>query len=225
VVFTYFCSIFLKLKKMRTKKTPLSIRLFYTFSTIALILLGIVLLITLVFNILLYTDFFGNDMQLHTKLPIKVELIEAGSLHLNNQKIKVELVEATTKIHFINTPMFIANKMGIAMLIAVLIIGYLTWIFSKFIANVQRGIVFTIANITLLKKLAYGLVGFWFFTLIYSQFFYFYIAKHLEFENVKIGGNEVSIPSNILIAALGLWVLAHIFIKGLQLQQEKDLTI
>ena len=210
---------------MKTTKTPLSIRLIYWFTNISLGLLALVFLVAIVFNVLLYTDFFGSDMQLHTQLPVKVDFLETGNLHLNNQDLKVELVEASTKIHFFNTPTFIAKKVGIAILIMILIVGYTTWIFSQFIANVERGIIFTIDNINLLKKLAYALVGFWLFTLVYSQLFYYYIAQHLEFENVKIGSNEVTIDSNMLFVALFIWVLAHIFIKGVQLQQEKDLTI
>ena len=210
---------------MKTIKSPFSIRLIYWFTNISLGLLALVFLVAIIFNILLYTDFFGSDMQLHTQLPVKVDLVEKGLLHLNNQDLKVELVEAKTKIHFLNTPTFLAKKFGIAILILILVVSYITWIFSLFIANVERGIIFTIDNINLLKKLAYGIVGYWFFTLVYYQLFYYYIAQHLEFDNVIIGSNEVSIDSNMLFVALFIWVLAHIFIKGVQLQQEKDLTI
>ena len=210
---------------MKTTKTPLSIRLIYWFTHLTLGLLSLIFLVVLIFNVLLYTDFVGDDMSLHTQLLVKVDIAETGLLHLNNQDLKVELVEAKTKIYFLNTPTFLAKKFGIVILILMLVVGYITWIFSLFIANVERGIIFTIDNINLLKKLAYGIVGYWFFTLVYYQLFYYYIAQHLEFENVKIGSNKVTIDSNMLFVALFIWVLAHIFIKGVQLQQEKDLTI
>jgi hypothetical protein len=210
---------------MKTIKIPLSIRLIYWFTNITLGLLSLVFIVAIVFNVLLYTDFFGNDVQLHTQLPVKVDFLEIGNLHLNDKDIKVELVEATTKIHFFNTPTFIAKKIGIILLIVVLVIGYITWIFKRFIVNVKNGIIFTIDNIKLLKKLAYGIIGFWIFTLVYSQLFYYYIAKNLEFKNVRIASNDVSVDSDMLFVALIIWVLAHIFIKGVQLQQEKDLTI
>ena len=205
-------------------KTPLSIRIIYWFSTIVLGLITIVFLGTIVFNILLYTDFFGNDMQLHTALPVKVDFLEKGNLFLNGQDVEVELVEASTRIHFFNTPDFITKKVGIALLFVVLFGFSLTWLFRTFIQNVKDGETFTVKNITLLQKLAYTLVGLWLFTVIYMRLAYYYIAKNLEFEQVRIT-DDIPNYSGILVAALFIWVLAHIFITGLKLQEEKDLTI
>jgi len=47
---------------------------------------------------------------------------------------------------------------------------------------------------------------------------------NLQFENVRIT-NEIPSYSGILMAALFLWMLAHIFITGVKLKQENDLTI
>ncbi len=209
---------------METIKTPLSIRIIYWLTTIVMGLLVLVLLAGIVFNILLYTDFFGNDMQLHTHLPVKVDILEIGNLSLNNQDIKVELVEATTRIHFFNTPNFITKKVGIAMLCVSLFACYLTWTFRLFIKNVKNGEIFTLINIALLKRISYTLIGFWLFTLIYTRIAYYYIAKGLEFDNVLIT-DDIPNYSGILFIALFIWVLAHIFGTGLKLQQEKDLTI
>lgn len=209
---------------METKKAPLSIRVIYWFTNIALGILSIVFLASLVFNVLLYTNFFGDNMQLHTQLPVKVNFLETGNLHLNNQNIKVELVEATTKIHYFNTPSFITKKAGAAIIIVLLFTGFLFWTFRLFIKNVKEGNVFNIRNISLLKRIAYGLVGFWLFTAIYMQLAYHYIAKNLAFENIHIT-NEIPDYSSMLMFALFIWVLAHIFSTGLKLQQEKDLTI
>jgi len=205
-------------------KAPLSIRIIYWFSNIVLGLITIVFLAIIVFNILLYTDFFGNDMQLHTLLPVKVDFLEKGNLHLNNQDIQVELVEASTRIHFFNTPNFITKKVGLALLVVVPFGVGLTWLFRTFIKNVKNGETFTVKNITLLQKLAYTLVGLWLFTVIYMRIFYYYIAKNLEFEQVLIT-DEIPNYSGILFTALFIWVLAHIFIAGVKLQEEQDLTI
>lgn len=209
---------------MKTKKTPLSIRVIYWTTNFSLGILTLILLASIAFNILLYTNFFGNDMQLHTHLPVKLDFLEIGNLHLNNQDIKVELVEASARIHFFNTPSFITKKIGLVILLVILGTGYSTWIFRTFIKNVKNGETFTIKNISILKKLAYGIAGFWLFTLIYMRIFYYYIAKNLEFENIRIT-EDLPNYSGILFIALFIWVLAHIFITGLKLQQEKDLTI
>ncbi len=205
-------------------KPPLSIRIIYWFSNIVVGLLTLVFLATIIFNILLYTDFFGNDMQLHTDLPVKVDFLETGNLYLNGQDIKVELVEASTRIHFFNTPNFIAKKVGFALLFVILFAISLTWLFRIFIKNVKEGKTFTVKNITLLQKLAYTLVGFWLFTVIYMRLAYYYIAKNLEFQHVLIT-DDIPNYSGILFVALFIWVLAHIFIKGMRLPEEQDLTI
>jgi hypothetical protein len=179
---------------------------------------------SIVFNILLYTNVFGNDIQLHTRLPVKVDLLETGNLRLQNQDIKVELVDTTTQIHFINTPSFITKKVGIMLMVVLLFTGFMTWTFQRFINNVKNEEIFTVNNISLLKRLAYGIAGFWLFTVIYMQLFYHLVAKYLKFENVRIT-NEVESYSGILFVALFLWMLAHIFITGLKLKQENELTI
>ena len=205
-------------------KPPLSIRIIYWLSNIVLGLLTLVFFAAIVFNILFYTDFFGDNMQLHTTLPVKVDFLEKGNLYLNGQIVQVELVEAASRIHFINTPNFISKKVGIAVLFVVLFGLSLTWLFRTFIKNVKDGETFTVNNILLLQKLAYTLVALWLFTVIYMRLAYYYIAKNLEFEHVLIT-DDIPNYTGILVAALFLWVLAHIFITGVKLQEEQDLTI
>ena len=178
----------------------------------------------LIFNVLLYTDFFGNNMQLHVQFPVKIDFLETGTLSLNGQDVDVEFVEASSKIHFFNTPSFITKKAGIAILIVTSFAIYLLWVFRKFIMNVKNGLTFNIENISLLKKLSYGLLGFWLFSIIYMQFLYYYIAKNIEMANIRIS-HDFTDQSNVLLFALFIWVLAHIFITGLKLQEEQDLTV
>ncbi len=155
---------------------------------------------------------------------MEIDFLEVGSLEINDQIVKVEFVEANSKIHFIDTPRFIANKVAIAMLIVSAGFFYLLLIFKKFINNVKNGDTFTIKNIRILKKLSYGLVALWAFTNIYMFLLYHYIGTRIEMDNIKISSN-LNNYSGILFAALLIWVIAHIFIKGLELQEEKDLTI
>jgi len=208
---------------MKTK-SPLSIRIIYWFTNVILGLLSLISVAVIVFNILLYTSFFGNDLQLHSQLPVEVNFLEMGNLNLNGQDIKVELVEATSRIHFFNTPIFLAKIFGLALLLALSFIVSIMWTFRKFIVNVKNGRTFNIANIKLLKRLAYIMTGLWFYTVLYNYSFYYYIATKLEFEYISIS-KETQDHGSILVIALFIWVLAHIFISGLKLQEEQDLTI
>ncbi len=209
---------------METKKPPTSIQVIYWLTTFAFILLTTVFLATIAFNVLLYTDFFGDNMQLHINLPGKVDFLEMGNYHINYHDIKVELVEASARIHFFNTPGFITKKLGFVLLIVAFGATYLTWLFWKFIYNVRRGEIFNSKNIALLKKLAYGIAGFWLFTIIYMRIAYYYISMRLDFDNILISSEFSNYPG-VLLMALLIWVLAHIFMTGVKLQEDKDLTI
>lgn len=205
-------------------KIPLSIKILYWLTNIVLGLMVLILAVVVVFNVLLYTDFFGDNVQMHAQLPVQVDFLETGNLYLNKQNVRVELVDANTKIHFFNTPDFISRRVGIFVIVVTIIGIALVRIFQLFMKNVRNGDVFSNRNILLLKNMAYGLLGLWLLVLIYMRLAYHLIAKNLFFENVRIG-EDLPNYIGILAASLFIWILAHIFGVGLQLQQEKNLTI
>ena len=209
---------------MKTIKSPLSIRIIYWLTSLSLGLSILVFIGAIIFSLMINLNMFNNDLDLTIELPVKVNFLEKGNFHLNNTDIEVELIEATSKIQFKEAPSFISKKVSFALILLISFVIYLLWTFRKFIKNVKEGIVFTIGNITLLKKLAYGIAAFWLFSIIYSRVVQYYIASKLEFENIEIT-SEISDFSGILYLALFIWVLAHIFMTGLKLQEEKDLTI
>lgn len=205
-------------------KIPLSIRVIYWITNF---IFGLIILVgagVFLFNILIYTPFFGDSLQLHAQLPVKVNILGTGTLTKGNSTHKVELVEATSKIHFINTPSFIARKYGSVMLIAVLFFFYLFFTFRKFIVNVYRDKIFEYSNVELLRNIAYGLFAFWLFAIIYSRVAYAYIKSSLVFQQVEIL-EEYRNFAGILLMALFMWVLSHIFMRGVKLKEEQELTI
>ncbi len=209
---------------METQKTPLSIKIIYWFTNFIVGLIALVLVVMVAINILLYTDVLGEDVQLHIELPGTIDLKETGYFNLPDQKVEVELVEVSGKIHFINTPPKITRKLMPVIFIAIGFVGFLTWTFRKFIKNVKDGNIFTLKNIALLKRIAYGLVAFWLFEVIYMRIAFYYISQKLEFENLQVR-SEFTDQSWVLFVALLIWVLAHIFMTGVKLKEEADLTI
>jgi len=209
---------------MKTQKAPLSIRIFYWIINLNLILLMLMALGTIA-NILFRTHFFWNDWQLFSsfELPTKVDFLEIGQLKIDNQLIKLEFVQATGQIKILDSSNFISKYIAPFRLLLIFAVGYLFWIFRNFLKNVKEGKTFDIKNISLLKQLAYGLALLWFYNGMVMGIAYHLIAKHIEFENIKITDDFDGSP--MLTVALMIWVLAHIFIKGVELQQEKDLTI
>jgi len=209
---------------MKTKKAPLSIRIMLWLTNVVVGLLMLIAIFSILINILLHTGFIGEDIQLHTQFPVKVDFNEIGTLVMNDQTINVKLVNASTKIHFIDTPVFIAKKVAVVLSLVVLGILYIMILFRRFIKNVKNGLTFNISNIKILKKISYSIVFFWLFTEIYMHIYYYYIATRVEFENIKISTDVDNYPW-ILVLALVIWVLAHVFTKGLEIQKENDLTI
>ena len=214
----------LKRTIMEEKKTPLSFHVIYWIMNIITGLLALVCLAVIVFYVLLWTDFFGNDLQLHVHLPGQVNFIEAGVMPFYGEDVKVELVEANARIHFFNTPAPLARKFAMVLLGVCALGFFLLWTFRQFVVNVRKGAIFTISNIILLQRISYTLIGFWFLMIVYMRVTYYYISAHVEMDNVEIVSEFSNYPG-ILLAALFIWVLSHIFIRGLKLREEQDLTI
>lgn len=209
---------------MKTSKTPLSINVIYWITQFVFWMFIIISGAAFIFNIVLYTDFFGNDLQLHTRFPVKVDILETGSLYLNGRNIKVELVEGVTQIHFFNTPLFLARWIGTALMLACFLILYTSFSFRKFISNVRKQIIFVESNIQHLKNMAYALLALWFFIIVYMRIMFQVIGSKLEFEHVAFTDDYPNF-AGILMAALFIWVLSHIFMHGVKLQSEQDLTV
>ena len=62
---------------MKIVKSSLSIKIIYWITNFSLAILILTFLTSIVFNILLYTDFFGNNLQLHTRFPVKIDILES----------------------------------------------------------------------------------------------------------------------------------------------------
>ncbi len=209
---------------MVQKKIPLSIKIIYWLTQITFWLVVLVFVGAITMNIALQAEWLGDNMQLHTTLPVKVDYTEKGTVNLYNSVQDVEFVEAIGKLHFIDTNKDLAKWFGGVLLGAIILLLYIFLMFKNFISNVYRGIIFERYNIRMLKKISYGLVGLWLFLNIYSWLFYYFIAQHIEFEHLEVTG-EMDSYGGILLAALLLWVLSHIFMRGVKLQEEQELTV
>ena len=209
---------------MKKQKSPLSIRIIYWLTQVGFYLTILTGVFVIAINVLFFTSFFGNDLQLHVQFPAKFSILEKGTLELGNGQVDVELVEATSKIHFINTPMYIARWFGSAVLLAYGFMLYMILMFRKFILNIRKNMFFELENIEYLRNIAYGLFGLWVFALVYSRILVKSLANSLRFEHVVML-EDYNNFIGILMLALFLWVLSHVFSVGARLKEEQDLTI
>ena len=209
---------------MNKNKKPLSIKIIYWITQVIFWLSITALVLAIALNIAVFTEVIGDKMQLHVDLPVEASYTEKGSLEVFGETQEVEFVEAFGKIHFINTNPDLAKWIGGVLMIIIIISLYIFTMFRRFIGNVYRGYIFEEYNIRMLKKMAYGLVGLWIFTIIYKPVFYYLIVKNIEFEHLKFTEN-FNTNGVILMVALLLWVLSHIFMYGVKLQKEQELTV
>lgn len=214
----------IKIENMKTHKTPLSINILYWLSNFFLVMLSLVFLLAIGLNIFIYTGAFDNNPAIDIPFPVEIDFKETGDLLVNNQELEVELIDAKVRLKILNPPDNIFKAMGFIMIYGIVFSVLLVVIFRKFIKNVKAGIIFTVENINLLKFLSYGLVALWVFQAILMRVFYFFMAIQLEFKDTSLRVDFTQY-SSALIIALVIWVLAHIFLRGVRLQEEKDLTI
>lgn len=210
---------------METIKKPLSIKIIYWITNITFWIFTVVSILLLFFSVALMFNIFG-DLQLNVGIPVAVNILEQGTLDLDisSKYINVEFVEMYGKMHFIDTPAEIGRIYSIFILALISISFYIFLTFRRFIINVYNGMYFDFKNISLLKRISYALIVAWAFTAFYAWFQYFFIVKNLEFTTIETTANAQTYPV-ILLVALTIWVLSHIFMKGCELQDENKLTV
>ncbi len=208
---------------MMNHTKPTSLKIIYWVTNIifwiisAISVLGVILSLGLIFELF-------PPIQLHVGIPVQMEVLEIGKLEVKNISADVQFVEMTGKVHIMDTPKEIGKIYGFFIIIILLLFYYMMMTFRTFINNVYKGMYFDRKNIMLLKRIAYGLIGVWIFTVSYAYFQYYYLVKNMTFESIKSMG-EVQTFGNILSVALFVWVLSHIFQKGVELKNENELTI
>ena len=163
-------------------------------------------------------------MKLDVGIPVKMDVVEVGTFEFGDQSTTVQLKEMIGKLQFDATPLLIQRFYGVFILIILSLTYYLLLTFRVFITQVYQGHYFDRKNILLLKRISYGLLAIWIITVFYGYFQYFFIISNLNFESIFTDGNVETYPV-ILIFALFIWVLSHIFMKGVEIKSEQELTI
>ena len=210
-------------KSIIMERKPKSVKIIYWITNIVFWIFAIASFIGFVFGIAIVFGFL-NKTQLHIGMPLGMDITEIGLLELNGQKVDVQLKEMYGKLHLIDAPKEISRVYGVFILIILSVVLYILMTFKKFITNVYHGAYFDRGNIFLLKRISYALVGVWLFAFFYTGFQYFYLFQNIEFTTVVFSGNFQTYPA-VLIVALLIWVLSHIFQKGVELQSDHELTI
>jgi hypothetical protein len=209
---------------METSKKPLSIRVIYWLTQVVF---WLYVLVVIGFTIMLVAFWSGlplDELQLHVGLPVKFDVQETGMLYYDGDGNPIQIVEAQGKIHLLNTDPQLAIPFINSMAGTIYIFAFIIWCFWQFVRNVYDGMIFETRNIRYLKFMAIGLSILWIWSVVYSYWLNWWMVKRMSFESIDFS-SEVADQSEFLVVALLLWVLAHIFTKGVQLQEDQKLTI
>ncbi len=212
-----------KIKVMQ--KSPLSIRVIYILTSLFYYLTIVISSFGVIFALGLLIGFWGDNVQLTTEIPLKANFEEVGQINFLGTDVKVEVVDAVGKFHFIDTPPIVARTLAIPMLVLFPILFWLVFLFHRFIRNVSEGRIFDKSNFELLQRLGFGLVILWLFTVIGLNVMRYIVLGDIKFNSIIFYLDRGNWYAGILVGALFTLVLSHVFLKGLELQEENELTI
>lgn len=206
------------------QKAPISVRIIYILSLIVFWILIVATSVSFIGNILLETNIIGDEFQLRVQLPITFDVVETGEAKIGHSYNDIRIEEASGKMHIVDTPQYF-SKMVLRILFGVLLLVlFMTWKFKLFITNIKNGTIFETSNINNLKHISYGIMVLFLLTKVYEEILYHTLVKFIEFDSLTISGGRAD-RSDMIIAALLLWVLAHVFMKGVEMKNEQNLTI
>lgn len=204
-------------------KTPLSIRILYWLTNIVFWLMILIATAVFVINLIFLTD-INETFQLRIQMPVSIAIVEDGSMFLPSGEETVRIEEAYGKLHLVDTPFFISKIVTRVLFVVVMLGLFMVWRFKQLITNLKNGLFFVKENVLGIKQIAYGLLALWITTRVYLELVYHMLVKHIEFESVIIGNQRVDYDFMVQLA-LVIWVMAHVFGKGIELRDYKNLTI
>lgn len=204
-------------------KSPLSIRILYWLTNIVFWLMILIATVVFIANLIFLTD-INEAFQLRIQMPVSISIVEDGSMFLSSGEETVRIEEAYGKLHLVDTPFFISKIVTRVLFVVVMLGLFMVWRFKQLISNLKNGLFFVKENVLGMKQIAYGLLALWITTRVYLELLYHMLVKHIEFESIIIGNQRADYDFMVQLA-LVIWVMAHVFGKGIELRDYKDLTI
>jgi len=209
---------------MENVKKPLSIRIIYWITEVAFWIMTTAFSFIVVGCIIVLMGWKPPDLNLHVKAPFTYTIEHAGIIDSYRGDLPIRLVEQTGQLHFVDTPLFVARPIAGSIIIVMIIAFNLIWMFRNLIRNVYQGKYFDRKNIKYLRNMAYWMLGLWFAMKLYFSIFYHAIEDFVMFEGICIEG-PTKTHNYLLLIALFIWTLSHIFKKGLDLEETQKLTV
>jgi len=210
---------------MEKQNSHFSIRLIYNLSRILFwvfaVLSSIIILFALILNLFSYPT---ENYTVSVEIPTSFMVHGKGMLNVSETNTAITISEASGSIAFENPPRILSIVIFLALIPLVLLILYSLWIFKSFTYNVKIGEVFEISNIKHLKKIAYVLFGIWLYLKVAIILFNSFLVPKIDFDGLEFSFTSGSL-FKLLALSLFVWVLSHIFQKGVEIAEENKLTV
>lgn len=209
---------------MKTQKSNFSIKLidglshlfFWFFAVVASLLVIIIVINSL--------GLASTNVNIGIDLPTSFKVLEKGSFNNGDTPLAITITEASGTIMFENAPRQFTTILLLLIVPVLAAFLYMLWLFKGFTKNVKLGNTFKAENIRHLKRIAYVIAGTWLYLQTVNAVYNFYIVPKFSFNNLQFEYSHGSL-GGMLLFALFMWVLSHIFEKGAEIEEENRLTV
>lgn len=202
-------------------KTPFSIKLIYWIvnGLFWILILGFVTIF--VDNLLVIFNVNENPHFLF-RMPLIKDILTISEVEINGEVIPVRIdkIMGGFNVWHLGTRFAIINLTVLFVIGALLI--YLLALVKKMLISVKDNEVFTNKNVICLKKSSYSIFIIW---ILRDVFMYSYVKIQFGYFNLFNNLFMDYLLSNYLLTGAILLAVAHIFERGVKLQNYKDLTI
>ncbi len=210
---------------MKNRKAHFSIRLIYNLSRVLFWIFAVMSTIIVVTALILHLFVIpAEGYTLSAEIPTSFNVQGKGLLTFSDSSTDISIYRASGTIVFHNPPRSISLAIFLGLIPLILVIAYSLWILKTFTYNVKMGDVFEIANIRHLKRIAYILFGIWVYLKVVIVLFNSFVVPKIVFDGLEFVFTSGSMLK-LLALSLFIWVLSHIFQKGVEIAEENKLTV
>jgi hypothetical protein len=175
-------------------------------------------------NGLLFFEAYNTFFPIKIPMPLPIEVVEQGLYHMDSGDLNVRLVDAFAKLEFMDAPESINRIVIRLLLVAMGLMWFIFYRLKQFTYNIRYGNIFELENINKLKHVSYGLFAIFVLSRVYVIRMTYYVREKIDFSTVELG-REMYDTDYIFMVALLLWALAHVFMRGIEMKEDQDLTI
>lgn len=188
---------------------------------LAFVMIGVVIIGTIIlpfFPSLSESDAFSVT---YSDLPLHVDYSEVGTYNDEQALVKIKSNEAVLSFNNFSALTYVVAFFAM-MGAFIYLLG--SRYFFRLMKNVKKGEVFNLFNAKKIQSIGVLMLVWWGINIISSIVYVYFFSNAFKFDSLEITPN-ISIELNYLFVALLIMAIASIFKHGVELEEEKKLTI